>query len=49
MKSRVVMIVRDAIWVEAPAEEAEEANRLLEQSMISAVDYPFVPLDIDFH
>jgi DNA polymerase-1 len=49
MKSRVVMILHDAIWVEAPEKEAEEAKRLLEQSMISAVDYPFVPLDVDFH
>ena len=49
MKSRVVMILHDAIWVEAPAEEAQEAKRLLEQSMNSAVDYPFVPLDVDFH
>lgn len=49
MKSRVVMILHDAIWVEAPEEEANEAKRLLEQSMISAVDYPFVPLDVDFH
>ncbi len=49
MKSRVVMILHDAIWVEAPEEEANEAKRLLEQSMIGAVDYPFVPLDVDFH
>lgn len=49
MKSRVVMILHDAIWVEAPTEEAKEAKRLLGQSMIGAVDYPFVPLEVDFH
>ena len=41
------MILHDAIWVEAPQEEAEEAKRLLAQSMIAAVDYPFVPLDVE--
>jgi DNA polymerase I-like protein with 3'-5' exonuclease and polymerase domains len=48
MKSRVVMILHDAIWVEAPEEEANEAKRLLEQSMIGAVEFPFVPLAVDF-
>jgi DNA polymerase I len=48
MKSRAVMLLHDAIWVEAPMEEAQEAKRLLEQSMIGAVDYPFVPLAVDF-
>lgn len=48
MGARIVMAIHDAIWVEATAEEAEEAKRLLEQSMIGAVDYPFVPLDVDF-
>ena len=49
MKSRVAMILHDAIWVEAPAEEAQEAKRLLAQSMTNAIEYPFVPLDVDFH
>jgi DNA polymerase I len=48
MKSRVVAILHDAVWVEAPAEEAGEAKRLLEQSMIEAVEYSFVPLEIEF-
>ncbi len=37
MKSRVVMILHDAIWVEAPGEEAEQAKSLLEHSMKNAV------------
>jgi DNA polymerase I len=48
MKSRVVMILHDAIWVETPEEEAEEAKRLLEQSMVGAVELPSVPLEVDF-
>jgi len=48
MKSRVVMILHDAIGVEAPEEEAEEAKRLLEQSMVRAVEFPFVSLEVDF-
>ena len=48
MKSRVVMILHDAIWVEAPEEEAAEAKHLLEESMTNAVELPFVPLEVDF-
>ncbi len=48
MKSNVVMILHDAIWVEAPAGEAEEAKRILEQSMMGAVEFPFVSLEVDF-
>jgi DNA polymerase I len=48
MKSRVVMILHDAIWVETPEEEAIEAQRLLEQAMKHAVEMPFVPLEVDF-
>jgi len=48
MKSRVVMILHDAIWVEALEEEADEAKRLLELAMTGAVEYPLVPLEVDF-
>ena len=48
MQSRVVMILHDAIWVEAPEDEAEEARRLLEHAMKNAVEMPFVPLEVDF-
>ncbi len=48
MKGRVVMILHDAIWVEAPVEEAEVARPPLEQSMKNAVDITFVRLEVDF-
>ena len=48
MQSRVVMILNDAIWVEAPEEEADEAQKLLERSMKHAVEMPFVPLEVEF-
>ncbi len=47
MRSRVVMILHDAIWVEAPQEEAEEAHKQLEHAMKHAVEMPFVSLDVD--
>ncbi len=48
MRSRVVMILHDAIWVETPEEEAEEARKLLEHAMRNAVDMPFVALEVEF-
>lgn len=42
------MILHDAIWIEAPEAEAEEAQRLLEKAMKHAVVTPFVPLEVDF-
>jgi DNA polymerase I len=48
MKSSVVMILHDAIWVEAPMDEAGDAMRILEQSMCSSVEYSSVPLEVDF-
>lgn len=48
MMSRVVMILHDAVWVEAPVEEAQEARRLLEHAMKNAVEMPFVPLEVEF-
>jgi DNA polymerase I len=48
MKSLAVMILHDAIWVEAPEAEAKEAKRLLEEAMKGAVEFPFVPLEVDF-
>jgi DNA polymerase I len=47
MKTRVVMILHDAIWVEAPEEEAEEAKRLLKLAMTGAVEYPLAPLETE--
>ncbi len=48
MGSHVVMILHDAIWVEVPEEEAEEARTLLEQAMKNAVEMPSVPLEVEF-
>jgi DNA polymerase I len=49
MKSRIVMIIHDCIWVEAPAQEAALARELMGDTMRNAVEYPLVSLDIDFH
>ncbi len=48
MQSRVVMILHDAIWVEAPEAEADEALELLDHTMKHAVEMPFVPLEVEF-
>ncbi len=48
MKSRVVMIIHDAIWVEAPEEEAERARTLMEDAMKNAVEFLLVPLEVEF-
>ena len=48
MKSRIVMIIHDAIWVEAPIEEAEQARTLMEDTMQNAVEFPLVPLEVEF-
>jgi len=48
MKSRIVMIIHDAIWVEAPLREAERARILMEDTMKNAVEFPLVPLEVEF-
>ncbi len=48
MKSRVVMILHDAIWVDAPEEEAELARILMEDTMKIAIEFPLVPSEVDF-
>ncbi len=48
MKSRIVMLIHDCIWVEAPLEEKDEARKLMEETMRNAVEYPLVRLDIEF-
>ena len=48
MKSRIVMIIHDCIWVEAPLREAEQARRLMEDTMKNAVEFPLVPLEVEF-
>ena len=32
MKARIVMMIHDALWVEAPQEEANEARHLVKQN-----------------
>jgi DNA polymerase I len=48
MKSRIVMIIHDCIWVEAPLHEADQARILMEDTMRDAVEYPSVPLEVEF-
>jgi len=42
------MIIHDAIWVEAPEEEAELARTLMEDTMKNAVEFSLAPLEVDF-
>jgi DNA polymerase I-like protein with 3'-5' exonuclease and polymerase domains len=48
MEARIVMRIHDCIWVEAPLREAEQARRLIEDTMGNAVEFPLVPLEVDF-
>ena len=47
MKSRVVMTIHDAVYVEAPEEEEELARHWIKEIMESAVEMPVVPLEVD--
>jgi DNA polymerase I len=47
MKSRVVMTIHDAVYVEAPDEEAEEAKEIMKAQMEAAVEIPLVPVEDD--
>ena len=47
MRSRVVMTIHDAIYVEAPREEEQEARKLLKEEMGLAVELPVVPMEVD--
>jgi DNA polymerase I-like protein with 3'-5' exonuclease and polymerase domains len=47
MKSRIVMLIHDAIWVEAPANERQQAQKLMEKMMRTA-GRPFIELKVDF-
>jgi DNA polymerase I-like protein with 3'-5' exonuclease and polymerase domains len=46
MKARIVMMIHDAIRIEAPAEE-EEARRLMDEVM-SKAGRPFLEMQADF-
>ena len=47
MESRVVMTIHDAVYVEAPEEEAAQARRILKEQMEAAVEMPVVPFEVD--
>jgi DNA polymerase I-like protein with 3'-5' exonuclease and polymerase domains len=47
MKSCIMMTIHDAVYVEAPEEEAEKAKEILKEQMEAAVEMPFVPLEVD--
>ncbi|MFC1835696.1 DNA polymerase [Thermodesulfobacteriota bacterium] len=47
MKSRVVMTIHDAVYVEAPEGEAVQARTLMKEQMEAAAEMPVVPLEID--
>lgn len=47
MRSKLVMMIHDSIWVEAPEEEAKEARRIMEKVMTTSADLT-VPLKVKF-
>jgi DNA polymerase-1 len=47
MRSRIVMLIHDAVYVEAPQKEADRAKEVLKREMESAVEMPLVPLEVD--
>jgi DNA polymerase-1 len=48
MKARIVMVIHDALWVEAPQEEAEQVQYLLKKMMTTAAKLK-VPLEVDIN
>jgi len=47
MEARIVMMIHDALWVEAPKREAEQARYLMKKMMTTAAKLK-VPLAVDF-
>jgi DNA polymerase I len=47
MRSRVVMTIHDAVYVEVPDDEAQAARNTLKTEMEEAVEMPVVPLEVD--
>lgn len=47
MKSRIVMVIHDAVYIEAPEEEAHQARYWMKVVMEDAVEMPNVPLEVD--
>jgi DNA polymerase-1 len=46
MKARIVMMIHDALWVEAPLQEEPEVRRLVKKMMTSAGELA-APLEVD--
>jgi DNA polymerase I-like protein with 3'-5' exonuclease and polymerase domains len=47
MKSRIVMTIHDAVYVESSEEEEELARYWIKRIMEEAVEMPIVPLEIE--
>jgi DNA polymerase-1 len=47
MKAQILMMIHDALWVEAPSEEATEVRHLIQRMMTTAAKLT-VPLEVDF-
>ncbi len=47
MKARIVMMIHDALWVEAPKEEENEVQRLVRRMMTTAGKLD-IPLAVSF-
>ncbi len=46
--AKIVMAVHDSIWVEASDQVAAEVRKIMKDTMTKAVEYPLVPLDVEF-
>jgi len=47
MRNRIGMVIHDAVYVEAPEAEAQQARHWMKVIMKEAVEMPFVRLEID--
>ena len=47
MQARLVMMIHESIWVEAPVQDEPEMKRLIRDVMITIGDLD-VPLEVDF-
>jgi DNA polymerase-1 len=46
--ARIVIVIHDSIWVEASDQLAAEVRKIMKDTMTKAVEYPLVPLDVEF-
>ncbi len=47
MQSRIVMMIHEALWLEAPEAEAKETEGVMEETMTTTALLTF-PLELDF-